>query len=54
MWETFADDGVEPVVNSVLVFPQQLHHWVVGAAEDKQDKQVEHNLSDSFVLSSVG
>lgn len=32
--EAFTDDGVQPVVNSVLVFPQQLHHWVVRPAED--------------------
>lgn len=32
--EAFTDDGVEPVVNPVLVFPQQLHHWVVRPAED--------------------
>lgn len=32
--EAFTDDGIKPVVNSVLVFPQQLHHWVVRPAED--------------------
>ena len=33
--EAFADNGVQLVVNSVLVFPQQFYHWVVGPAEDK-------------------
>lgn len=31
-WEAFADDGVQPVVDSVLVFPQKLHHRVVRLA----------------------
>ena len=32
--EAFADNGVKPVVKSVLVFPQQLHYWMVRPAED--------------------
>lgn len=32
--EASADEGVEFVVNSVLMLPQQLHHWVVRLAED--------------------
>lgn len=32
--EAFTDDGVEPVVNPVLVFPQQFYHWVVRPAEN--------------------
>lgn len=32
--EAFTDDGVKPVVNPILVFPQQLHHRVVRPADD--------------------
>lgn len=32
--EAFADDGVEPVVNSILVFPQKFHNRVVRPAEE--------------------
>lgn len=43
--EAFADDGIEPVVNSVLVSPQQLHHRVVGAADNTEQVQVKLNLA---------
>lgn len=32
--EAFTDNGVEPVVNPVLVFSQHLHHRVVRPTED--------------------
>lgn len=43
--EAFADDGIEPVVNSVLMSPQQLHHWVVGTADNTEHVQVKLNLA---------
>lgn len=33
--KAFTDDGIQFVVNSVLVLPQQLHHRVVRSAENK-------------------
>lgn len=36
--EAFTDDGVEPVVDPILMLLQQLHHRVVRAAEDQHSK----------------
>lgn len=43
--EAFTDDGIKPVVNFVLVLPQQLHHWVVRPAEDTRRRLVACNLA---------
>lgn len=43
--ETFADKGVEAVVNPVLVFPQQLHRRVVRPAEDTVEMVVNRHLT---------
>lgn len=43
--EAFAHNGIQPVVNSVLMSPQQLHHWVVGTADNTEHVQVKLNLA---------
>lgn len=45
--EAFTDDGVEPVVHPVLVFPQQLHHRVVRPAVEPRT-----NVSSSLLWPS--
>lgn len=52
--ETFTNDGVQPVVNSVLMFPQQLHNWVVGPAEDTVKSDNTDNTDDAKSETAVG